>query len=157
MRTHRARKVRRAFSIIELLMTMTIIGLLARIGVPRYSDMKRRAIASSILGDVHTIRLASFTHYTEHGAFPSDAATGQVPVQLVDGLPLGFSFNKPDWDYDYDIWTMTNGSGNSETLIGVTVIVSDPRLAAQLVKMAGAGYIPIVTPTSVTFLVSSAS
>lgn len=157
MRTHRPRNVRRAFSIIELLLTMTIIGLLARIGVPRYSDMKRRAIASSILGDVHTIRLASFTHYTEHGSFPSDAATGQVPAQLVDGLPLGFSFNKPDYDYDYDVWTMTNGSGNSETLIGVTVIVSDPRLAAQLVRMAGAGYIPIVTPTSVTFLVSSAS
>lgn len=157
MRMPRAMKVRRAFSIIELLLTMAIIGLLARIAIPRYGEMKRRAIASSIMGDVHTIRLASFTHYTENGAFPSDAAAGQVPAQLVDGLPLGFSFDRIDYDYDYDVWGVTNGSGNSETLIGITVLVNDSRLAAQLVKMAGAGFIPIVTPTQVTFLVSSSS
>ena len=149
-------RMRRAFSIIELLLTMAIIGLLARIAIPRYGEMKRRAIASAIMSDVHTIRLASFTHYTEHGAFPSDAGAGQVPTELVDGLPLGFSFHRPDYDYDFDIWSISSGSG-SETLVGITVIVSDPRLAAQLVKMAGAGFIPIVTATQVTFLVSSAS
>jgi prepilin-type N-terminal cleavage/methylation domain-containing protein len=149
-------KMRRAFSIIELLLTMAIIGLLARIAVPRYGDMKRRAIASSIMGDVHTIRLASFTHYTEHGAFPSDAALGQIPAELVDGLPAGFSFHRPDYDYDFDVWTITSGS-NNETLVGITVVVADPRLAAALVKMAGAGFMPIVTATQVTFLVSSAS
>ena len=150
-------RMRRAFSIIELLLTMAIIGLLARIAIPRYGEMKRRAIASAIMGDVHTIRLASFTHYTEHGAFPADAGAGQVPTELVDGLPHGFSFHRPDYDYDFDIWNATNGSGNSETLVGITVIVSDPRLASQLVKMAGAGFIPIVTATQVTFLVTSAS
>jgi prepilin-type N-terminal cleavage/methylation domain-containing protein len=145
-------RMRRAFSIIELLLTMAIIGLLARIAVPRYGEMKRRAIASSIMSDVHMIRLASFTHYTEHGAFPSDAAIGQVPTELVDGLPLGFSFHKPDYDYDFDVWTASSG-----TLVGITVVVADPRLATQLVKMAGAGFIPVVTATQVTFLVSSTS
>lgn len=136
---------------------MAMIGLLARIAIPRYGEMKRRALAAAIMGDVHTIRLASFSHYTEHGAFPSDAGAGVVPPELVVGLPLGFSFTRPNYDYDFDIWTMTNGSGNTETLVGITVIVIDTRITAQLVKMAGAGFIPIVTPTTVTFLVSSAS
>lgn len=150
-------RARRGFSLIELLITMAFIGLLARIAVPRYGEMKRRAIAASIMGDVHAIRIAAFTHYTEHGAFPPDAGAGQLPTQLVDNLPLGFTFDRPDYDYDWHVWTMTNGSGGQENLVGITVIVTDSRLAAQLVKSAGAGFIPIVTPTQVTFLVSSAS
>lgn len=147
---------RRGFSIIELLLTMAIIGLLAQIAVPRYSEMKRRAIAASIMGDVHAIRIAAFTYYTEHGAFPPDAGVAQLPPQLIDNLPLGFSFDRTDYDYDWHLWTQTSGSG-TQTLVGITVLVTDSRLAAQIVRSAGAGYLPIVTPTSVTFLVSNAS
>jgi prepilin-type N-terminal cleavage/methylation domain-containing protein len=150
-------RMRRAFSIIELLITMALIGLLTQIAVPRYSEMKRRAIAASILGDVHAIRIAAFTHYTEHGTFPPDAGIGQLPAQLVENLPTGFSFDRIGYDYDWHIWTAINGSGNSETLIGITVLVTDSRLAAQLVKIAGPGLISIVMPTQVTFLVSSSS
>jgi len=150
-------RLRRAFSIIELLTVMIIIGLLARIAVPRYGEMKRRATAAAIMGDVHAIRIAALTYYTEHGTFPPDASAGQLPAQLVDNLPTGFSFDRPDFDYDWHTWSITNGSGNSETLVGITVICTDPRLAAQLVHSAGPGYTPIVTPTEVTFLVSSSS
>lgn len=150
------RRLRRAFSIIELLVVMAIIGLLARMGVPRYGEMKRRAIAASIMGDVHAIRIAAFTYYTEHGSFPPDEASGVLPPTLVDNLPLGFKFAKADYEYDWHIWTQSVGS-NTESYVGITVTVQDPRLAAQLVLSAGAGFIPIVTPTQVTFLVSSAS
>ncbi len=148
---------RRGYSFVELLMVMIVIGLLARIAIPRFGEMKRRAIAAAIMGDVHTIRLAAFSHYTEFGSFPPDAAAGQLPAQLVDNLPAGFSFHRPDFDYDWHVWNVTNGSGNTETLVGITVTVSDPRLVAQLVLYAGAGYIPIITPTQITFLVTSTS
>jgi prepilin-type N-terminal cleavage/methylation domain-containing protein len=148
---------RRGFSIVELLITMAIIGLLAQIAIPRYGEMKRRAVASAILADVHAIRIAAFSYYTEHGTFPPDAGTGQLPAQLVDNLPLGFTFDRPDYDYDWHVWSQTNGAGGTETLVGITVLVNDSRLAAQLVQTAGPGYIPIITPTQVTFLVSSSS
>ena len=119
-------------------------------------DSEACAIAASILGDVHAIRIAAFTHYTEHGTFPPDAGVGQLPAQLVDNLPTGFSFNRVDYDYDWHVWTTTNGA-NTETLVGITVLVTDSRIAAQLVLTAGQGLIPIVTPTQVTFLVSSSS
>lgn len=150
-------RLRKGFSIVELLTVMIVIGLLARIAIPRYSDMKRRAVAAAILGDVHAIRIAAFTHYTENGTFPPDAASGTLPPQLVSNLPTGFTFTRPDYEYDWHVWTAVNGSGNTETLVGITVVVSDPRLIARLVLAAGAGYIPVVTPTQVTFLVSSSS
>lgn len=152
-------RARKAFTIVELLVTMTIIGLLTQIAVPRYSDMKRRATAAAIMGDVHAIRIAAFTHYTESGNFPPNAAAGRVPPLLVPYLPRGFNFRRADYTYDWHVWSVTSGRGASrrrETLVGVTVVVKDPKLAAQLVKAAGAGFIPIVTTTQVTFLVSSA-
>jgi prepilin-type N-terminal cleavage/methylation domain-containing protein len=149
-------RLRRAFSLAELLVTLTLIGLLARIAVPRYGDMKRRDTAAAIMGDVHAIRIAAFTYYTEKAAFPPDVATGRLPPQLVDNLPTGFTFDRPDFDYDWHVWSVTSSSGNAETLVGITVYVSDPRLSAQLVLSAGSGYIPVVTPTQVTFLVSRA-
>jgi prepilin-type N-terminal cleavage/methylation domain-containing protein len=145
-------KSRKGFSFIELLVTMLIIGLLASIAIPKYHDMKRRAMAASIIGDVHAIRIAAFSHYTEHGAFPPDAGSGQLPPLLVDNLPTGFTFDRPDFDFDWDVWAQ-----GTESLVGITVSVTDTRLAAQLIKSAGPGYLAVVTPTSVTFLVSSSS
>lgn len=145
-------KRRKGFSFLELLVTMAIIGLLASIAIPRYRDMKIRAVAASIIGDVHAIRVAAFSHYTENGMFPPDAGAGQLPPELVANLPTGFTFDRSDYDYDWHVWTT-----GAENFVGITVAVSDTQLAAQLVKAAGPGYLAIVTPTSVTFLVSSAS
>jgi prepilin-type N-terminal cleavage/methylation domain-containing protein len=145
-------KSRKGFSFIELLVTMLIIGLLASIAIPKYHDMKRRATAASIIGDVHAIRIAAFSHYTENGVFPTDAGSGQLPPELVDNLPSGFTFDRPDYDFDWDVWAQ-----GSESLVGITVNVTDTRLAAQLVKSAGPGYLAVVTATAVTFLVSSSS
>ena len=148
-------RIRRAFSFTELLLAIMLVGLLVRIAIPRYREMKLHHTAAAIIGDVHAIRVAAFTHYTEKGSFPPDAATGALPAALVDEFPAGFRFDRPDFDYNWHVWSMSDSAGNNETLVGITVLVSDPDLATRLVLGAGAGYIPIVTPSRVTFIVSS--
>ena len=64
---------RSGFTIVELLTVMALIGVLVGIAVPRYRGMKKRATAAAIFADVHAIRIAAMSYYTESGKFPADA------------------------------------------------------------------------------------
>ncbi len=153
-------RARRGFSLIELLTVMLIIGILARIAVPHYADMKRRATAAAIMGDVHAIRIAAFTYYAESGTFPGNTAKGRIPPELLQHLPANFEFRQTDYTYQWHVWTVKSGPKGhktTETLVGVAVTTKDPALAAQLLKMAGPGFVPVATSSKVTFLLGSDS
>jgi prepilin-type N-terminal cleavage/methylation domain-containing protein len=141
---------RAAFTFVELLTVMTIIGLLARIAVPHYTNLKRRAVAASIYSDLHTIRLAALHHYTDQNKFPADAAPGVIPPELVSQLPNGFSFTRAEYSYDWHTW-----SAGGEDLLGIVVSSSDSMLIAQLMKMGNPSFIPVSTGSSLTFLLAS--
>jgi prepilin-type N-terminal cleavage/methylation domain-containing protein len=141
---------RAAFTFVELLTVMTIIGLLARIAIPHYTDFKRRAVAAAIYSDLHTIRLAALHHYADQNQFPADAAPGTVPPELVSQLPNNFSFTHPDYTYDWQVW---NSGG--EQLLGIAVSSGNAKLIAQLMKMGNPSFIPVSSGSSLTFLLTS--
>lgn len=151
---------RRGFTIVELLVVVTVIGVLAQIAIPHYAGVKRRALAASIVGDVRAVQIAAFGYYTEHGEFPAKAGNGKVPDELVDYLPAGFTFKQSDWTYKWHTWNQSTGKGKAkvtESLVGLRVQSSDKDLIAQLAKMGGPGFVPVVTATQVTFMVATAS
>jgi type II secretory pathway pseudopilin PulG len=135
---------------------MALIGILASMAIPRYSDMKRRAIAASIVGDVHAIRVAAFSYYTEKSQFPPDAGPGVVPPELITYLPRDFQFALPDYTYDYESWSVSGGLPGSQatTIIAVSITTQDPLLAEFVLKLAGRGYVPFASGNKVTFFVT---
>jgi type II secretory pathway pseudopilin PulG len=152
-------RLRRGYSFFELLVVLTFIGLIARIAVPRFGDMKRRAIAAKIIGDVHAIRVATLTYYTEKTSWPAEVGPGIVPSEIVPHLPRNFTFVQPDYMYDYEDWSLSAGlPGNPElsSMIGVSVTTTDPNLALQLVKTAGRGFAPFSSGNRVTFFLAGA-
>lgn len=151
---------RAGYSFVELLLVMIFLGLLARLAVPRYGDMKRRAVATAIVADVYVIRVAAFMHYTEKQAWPPDYGSGVVPPELVQYLPDSFTFVHPDYTYDYEIWTLTGGTPDDpqqEEVMGVAVTVNNPKLAQAVLLVAQKGYAPIVSGNKVTFLLTGIS
>jgi type II secretory pathway pseudopilin PulG len=150
-------RLRAGFSFLELLIVLIFIGLLARLAVPRYSDMKRRATAASVVGDVHAIRVAAFTHYAEKQAWPPEYGPGVVPPELSPYLPSGFSFARTDYSYDFEVWSLSSGTpGNSqqEEMLGVAVTFQDGQLADAVLRIAGRGYGPFRSGNRVTFLIT---
>jgi type II secretory pathway pseudopilin PulG len=151
------RRRRSGYSIVELLVVLAFIGLLTRLAIPRYTDMKRRATAASIIGDVHAIRVALFTRYAETQDWPAEAGPGVIPAVLQSYLPDQFTFTHPDWTYDYEVWTLSSGTPTDpqqSTMIGVAVTVNDVKLANQIVITASKGYGPFQAGNKVTFFVT---
>lgn len=121
-------KRRAAFTFVELMIAIVIVGLLASIAIPKYRTVKRRALASQIAGDVNVLRVASMSFYADSSYFPDDAPAGEVPHGLASYLPQGFTMQREDWQLDYDSWSARSTSLTSPALIGVSFVTPDQSL-----------------------------
>ena len=91
----RIRGNRSGFSFIELLVAMTIIGILANIAIPTAWEVRRRARGAALIGDHGAIRTAVLDYYAANNDLPQSGSMGSVPPDLVASLPNGFTFS-PD-------------------------------------------------------------
>lgn len=56
MRTHIGNPVRRAFTLIEILIVVVILGILAAIVIPQFTDASEEAMNSSLRSQLQTVR-----------------------------------------------------------------------------------------------------
>ena len=149
------RRRKRGFTFVELLVSMTVIGILSAVAVPKYIDLKRRANTTKVIGDIHVVRVAVMTFFADSAYFPAEAGAGETPENLQKYLPIGFSFSAPQWTLDYENWDVDPESGvtNSPSLIGVSVTTQDPQLGEATSRVLG--NVPQFTSgNTVTFLIS---
>jgi prepilin-type N-terminal cleavage/methylation domain-containing protein len=92
------------FSVLEIMIAVTIISMLAAISVPTIKSVRRRTIATAIGNDLRTFAAAFDVYAHERGGWPVEVAEGVLPPEMVgrinDGAwlrptPLGGQFN---WD-----------------------------------------------------------
>ncbi len=95
---------RRAFTLVEVLIVVTILAILAGLVLPHYTRVSESARASSLLTDLQMIRRQLMIYHTEHN--------GQYPllVNMWDGLTNQTDINgNPGNDYGpYLITTPVN-------------------------------------------------
>lgn len=125
---------RGGFTFVELLVVVTIVGLLSSIAVPKYRSMKQRAQATNVLGDLQVVRVAVMSYYADYNQFPTDAAAGVTPPNLEKYLPVGFGFQRDTWSMDYDILP---GAGVNSDLVGVSAATLDDELGRIVMAMLG--------------------
>jgi prepilin-type N-terminal cleavage/methylation domain-containing protein len=143
-------KTRRGFSFVELLVVLTILGLLVRFGLPRYNQLRKQAQSRAAVADVRVVRDAVINYRQDRGAWPTETGGGQVPPGLAGYLPQGFDFDRSAYVLDYEFWP--GGSDPTGGTIALAIDTNDNELAAQLRKLGASGLPHFVSGNKITFI-----
>lgn len=94
---------RRGFTIIELLVVISIIGLLASIAMPRYHLVKQRAQVAAMISDLRNLLMAEEGYLATYGDYaggivagpdqPGTGGAGRVSLLLSDGVQMVVTYH----------------------------------------------------------------
>ena len=88
MQHHQAGKIRKAFTLIEMLVVLLIIGLLAAILFPVVNGAKERAYQASCASNLHQIYLAVELYKNDEGGYPPNLAVLLPNTETLAGGSL---------------------------------------------------------------------
>lgn len=89
------------FSLIELMVVVTTIGIVAMLGIPAFQKSTRRAEAITIANDMNKFVQAVELYSTSEGAYPLTMNYTTMPQQVSDYLP-------GKWKNGYYVWQYYN-------------------------------------------------
>ena len=130
----------RGFATLEIIMVVVIIGILATIAVPNFSNVTEKANTAKIQSDLTTIDSAIQMYYMENGKYPTKVSELTDAGYLMDTPtpPKGNAFvngTSTEITGSYDVKDKTIGSGTSAKTIKRAVlgdkISSDFSLTAK--------------------------
>jgi len=90
-------KMRRAFSLVELVVVVLIVGILAAVAAPKMFDTSTKARESATKASLSVVRNAIELYYSENGSYPSSATTLAANLQKYIKGPFPVSaYGKKD-------------------------------------------------------------
>lgn len=95
------RGLRRAFTLLELIVVITIIGILAAIAVPNYLQTPIRAKEAVLKTNLRTIREVIDQHHADKGSYPTSLEE-LVEKGYLRKMPDDPFTGKPDWTLEYE-------------------------------------------------------
>jgi len=92
---------KKAFTLIELIIVVVIVGILALIAIPRYFANVAKAKRISAYKTLHLIRDTLLAYYAVNGAYPAD---NSFPITVIVDGDTVYNLSRSNsnyWQYNY--------------------------------------------------------
>jgi len=127
----RRRSDERGFSLIELMIVVTIISIIAALAQPQLHGVLLKARAADVVADLNAVRVAVLQYQGSLNVWPAEEAAGTIPTDLIPYLPEGFSFNQEEYTLDYE------NLGGTPYMVGLTVVTDNSDLGLAVLDLLG--------------------
>ena len=151
----------RAFSIIELVLVVSILGILTLVGFPGFRSVKDRTVATVTANDIKVFADALEIFSTETGSFPDVMTYTRMPDGVSSALPNVWKDGKYSWNYfntsSYTLLYITDLRFTAEQAVLVDSMIDDGNIAggAMRVGVNGTGLMYFLELESDSLLVGA--
>lgn len=135
------------FTIIELMVAVTMIGILALLGMPGIDIARERTAATATANDVRVFTEAIEFYSTAQGTYPNFMSYTEMPGSIKDYLPAVWKDGTHNWFYvnsnSFTYVYLYNLDFTAEQALLVDSVLDDGNIATGNVRMAfnGSGLI----------------
>lgn len=134
---------RKGFSLVELMIVVSILGILATVAVPKVQAARAKARAAAIIGSTRAIKIGATIFYDSAGTWPATAAQGTIPPTLRGYLPRAASFTGNGYRLRWRRTAITSG-GSTIQQASLVIVMTDDLLCEPVGVLVG-GPSPTVT------------
>ena len=131
---------KKGFTLIELMVVIAIIGLLAAIALPKFSDVASQAKVANVQGNLSSVRTAIAMYYAKADEYPTLAETGAnddlTLVTTTDGDGTVATFT--DF-YSKNVMADTPATTNLTTNVGATNTITAVETTGNSFTATGNG------------------
>jgi prepilin-type N-terminal cleavage/methylation domain-containing protein len=137
---------RLAFTLVEIMVVVVIVGLLAAIAIPAFLRVRERSTATRFANDFRQFEAAFQRYALENGQWPPAGAVGAIPAGMTGYLPDTFTTPSPmggnyQWSGPSRYIALKNSVATDAVMQRVDAALDDGDLTTgEFIKIAGVGY-----------------